>query len=81
MNSFIWLNEVKQAFNQLHDVFMRAFILRHFNSEWYIYIEINVFNYAVANILSQSNNEDQWYLIAFWFRMMINVERKYEIHN
>ena len=81
MNSFIWLNEAKQAFNQLRDVFMRASILRHFDSKQHIHIEINAFNYAVASILSQSNNKDQWHLIAFWFRMMINVERNYEIHD
>ncbi len=72
---------MKQAFNQLHNVFIKMFILRHFDSEWHIHIEINTFNYAVADILSQSDNEDQWYLIAFWFRMMINVERNYEMHN
>ncbi len=33
MNSFIWLSEAKQAFNQLRDVFMRTSILRHFDSE------------------------------------------------
>ncbi len=81
MSSFIWLNEAKQAFNQLRDVFMRAFILRHFDSERHIHIEINVFDYAVASILSQSDDEDQWHLIAFWFRMMINVERNYETHD
>ncbi len=81
MNSFIWLSKVKQAFNQLRDVFMRVFILRHFDSEWHIHIEINVFNYAVVNILSQSNDENQWHSIAFWFKMMINVKRNYEIHN
>ncbi len=81
MNSFIWLNEVKQAFNQLHDVFMKVFILRHFDSEWHICIEIDAFDYAVVSILSQSDDEDQWHLIAFWFRMMIDVERNYEIHD
>ncbi len=59
MNSFIWLNEAKQAFNQLRDVFMKTSILRHFDSEWHIHIEINAFNYAVASILSQSDNKDQ----------------------
>ncbi len=59
MNSFIWLSEAKQAFNQLRDVFMRAFILRYFDSEQHIHIEINAFNYAVANILSQSDDENQ----------------------
>ena len=81
MSSFIWLSKVKQAFNQLCNVFMKAFILRHFDSEWHIHIKINTFNYAVASILSQSDDENQWHLIAFWFRMMINVERNYEIHN
>ncbi len=81
MNSFIWLSEVKQAFNQLRDVFMRASILKHFDSEQHIHIKINAFDYAVANILSQSDDENQWHLIAFWFRMMIDVERNYKIHN
>ncbi len=81
MNSFIWLNKVKQAFNQLRDVFMRASILRHFDSEQHIHIEINMFNYAVASILSQSDDEDQWHLIAFWFRMMIDVKRNYETYD
>ncbi len=81
MSSFIWLSEAKQAFNQLRDVFIRTFILRHFDSERHIYIEIDMFNYAVASILSQSNNEDQWHSIAFWFKMMINIERNYETYD
>ncbi len=81
MNSFIWSSEAKQAFNQLCDVFMKASILRHFDSERHICIKIDAFNYAVAIILSQSNDEDQWHSIAFWFRMMINVERNYETHD
>ncbi len=60
---------------------MRASILRHFDSERHIHIEIDVFNYAVASILSQSDDEDQWHSIAFWFRMMIDVERNYETHD
>ncbi len=80
-NSFIWSSEAKQAFNQLRDVFMRAFILRHFDSERHIHIEIDTFNYAVVNILSQSDDDDQWHSIAFWFRIIINVQRNYEIHD
>ncbi len=80
-SSFIWSNEAKQAFNQLRDAFMRASILRHFDSERHIRIEINAFDYAVASILSQSDDEDQWHLIAFWFRMMIDIERNYETHD
>ncbi len=81
MSSFIWSNEAKQAFNQLHDVFMKTFILRYFDSEQHIHIKINAFNYAVMSILSQSDDEDQWHLIAFWFRIMINVERNYKTYD
>ncbi len=52
ISSFIWLSEAKQAFNQLRDVFMRTSILRHFDSERYIHIKIDAFNYAVTSILS-----------------------------
>ncbi len=65
MSSFIWSNEAKQALNQLRDVFIRVSILRHFDSKRHIHIEINAFNYAVASILSQLNDEDQWHSIAF----------------
>ncbi len=60
---------------------MKMSILRHFDSERHIRIKIDAFDYAVTNILSQSDDENQWHLIAFWFRMMINVERNYEIYN
>ncbi len=81
MSSFIWSSEAQQAFNQLRDVFMKASILRHFDSEWHIRVEIDTFNYAVASILSQSDDEDECHLIAFWFRIIINVERNYETHD
>ncbi len=81
MNSFIWLSKAKQAFNQLRDVFMKTSILRHFDSKQHICIEINTFNYAVASVLSQSDDKDQWHSIAFWFRMMINIKRNYETYD
>ncbi len=60
---------------------MKASILRHFDSKRHIHIKIDVFNYAVMNILSQSDNEDQWHSITFWFRMMIDVKWNYEMHD
>jgi len=46
-------------FNQLHNIFIKAFILKHFDLKQHIYVKIDVFNYAVMNILSQSNDKDQ----------------------
>ncbi len=55
--------------------------MRHFDSERHIHIEINTFNYAIVSILSQSDDKDQWHSIAFWFKMMINVKRNYEMRD
>ncbi len=60
---------------------MKVSILRHFDSEQHICIKIDMFNYAVASILFQSDDKDQWYSIAFWFRMMINVEKNYKTYD
>ncbi len=60
---------------------MKMFILRHFDLKQHIYIEIDAFNYAVMSILSELNDEDQWHSIAFWFRMMIDVKRNYEMYD
>ncbi len=60
---------------------MKASILRHFDSEQHIRIKINTFNYAVMSILSQSDDEDQWHSMTFWFRMMIDVKRNYKTHD
>jgi len=46
-------------FNQLCNVFIKTFILRHFDLKQHIHVKINVFNYAVIDILSQSDDEDQ----------------------
>jgi hypothetical protein len=48
---FIWSNEANQTFNWLYKVFIKAFILRHFDSKQCIHIKIDVFNYTITSIL------------------------------
>ncbi len=50
--SFVWSNEVEQAFRQLCDIFMLAPLLCHYNSSKKIRVKTNASNFAIASILS-----------------------------
>lgn len=59
-NNFNFLiPEAKLAFLQLRQAVINVFILYHFDPEYYIQIETNVFGYAIVGILSYltSNSE------------------------
>ena len=43
----------REAFNQLKQAFTKAPILRHFDPEYHIWIEINLSGYAIGGVLSQ----------------------------
>ena len=79
--SFLWFDDATKAFDKFRDVFITISILIHFNFKLRIRMKIDVSNFAIANILSQLQKNEQWHLIAFWFRKMISVERNYEIYD
>ena len=54
LEEFKFLNfKAKKAFNHLKQAFMKAPILQHFDSEYYIQIEINASGYIIRGVLSQ----------------------------
>ena len=79
-------SDARTAFNRLRQVFTEALILRHFDSECYIWIEIDALGYAISGVLSQltfRTNPDgvvtkadlgQWHPVAFFSRKMIPAE-------
>ena len=73
----------KLVFTKLRQAFLKALILYHFNSERHIRIETDVLTYAIGGVFSQLTLDDlgQWYLVAFFLRMMIPAETRYETHN
>ena len=86
--------DAKKAFNHLRLVFIKAPILRYFDSESHIWIETDASSYAISEVLSQlnldsdappndSNKSDfgQWHPIAYFFRKMISAEIWYKTHN
>ena len=86
----------KEAFNHLRLAFIKAPILRHFDSESHIRIETDASGYAIGGVLSQlnldsdappndsnSNKSDfgQWHPVAYFSRKMIPAETRYETHD
>ena len=51
--------ETFHAFKELRDVFMNAFILRHFDSTLSLRVEIDVFNKTIETILCQCYEHTQ----------------------
>ena len=77
----------KEAFNQFRKVFIKAPILRHFDPEYCIQIEINVPDYAIRGVLSQltsdhlTSDQGQWHPVAYFLRKMIPAETRYKTHD
>ena len=79
--SFLWFDDAAKAFDKLREIFITISILIHFNLKLRIRMKIDASNFAIANILSQLQKNEQWHLIAFWFKKMISIERNYEIYD
>ena len=66
----------KQAFTQLRQVFTKAPIFQHSDSECHIRIETDASDYAIGGVLSQLtlDNLSQWHPIAFYSQKMISAK-------
>ncbi len=75
--------EVRKAFTELKQAFVKAPILNHFDPERYIRIETDAFGYAIGGIFSQLtlDNSGRWHPVAFFSRKMIPAETRYKTHN
>ena len=85
----------KKVFNYLRLAFIKALILRHFDLESHIRIEIDGSGYAIGRVLNQLNlNSDtspndlnlksdfsQWHPIAYFSRKRIFAKIQYKTHN
>ena len=76
-----WSDEVEQTFRQFRNIFMSIFFLIHYDLLKRNRVETDVFNFVVAGILSQQNENDNWRSMMFWSRKMILAEQNYEIYD
>ena len=49
--------DAKRAFDQLHQAFTEAPIIKHFDPERYIWVETDASGYAISGVLSQLTND------------------------
>ena len=78
---FVWSKSVEQTFRQFCDIFMSIFLFIHYDFFKKIRMKIDVFNFAVANIFSQQNENENWRSMTFWSRKMILAKQNYEIYD
>ena len=79
---FKWPKAADQAFQWLTNAFNKAPLLKHFDPQLSIRIEIDASEYALAGILTQLQEDNkQWHPVAFHSRKMILAERNYKTHD
>ena len=80
---FSWASNDFEArvFQQLKNVFIKKSILRHFDLDKKIWIETNVFDYVVAAVLSQKNENDVLHSVIYMFKQMSFAKCNYEIYD
>ena len=80
---FSWTSNDLEArvFQQLKNVFIKKSILRHFDLDKKIWIETNVFDYVVAAILSQKNENDVLHSMIYMSKQMSLAKCNYEIYD
>ena len=81
--AFSWASRSLEdkAFRALKETFVSIDMLAHFDSNLEIWIEIDVFDYVVATILSQRGRDEVIRLVAFMFKKMSLAECNYEIYD
>jgi hypothetical protein len=52
IQKFVFISEIKKTFEELKRVFISASMLMHFNSKREIFIKIDVFEYALFEVIS-----------------------------
>ena len=77
----------KDAFNQLRQAFTEAPILRYFDSEYHIRIEIDALSYTIGRVLSQLisdhliSDQGQWHPVAYFLGKMILTKMRYNMYD
>lgn len=72
----------RQAFIQLRQIFTKAPIFSHFDTEHYIRIEIDISDYILDDVLSQLTSDSSQYNLVIYFSWnMILAKTWYETHD
>ncbi len=79
---FVMISEAKKFMKSVKKIFISASMLRHYEFDDESMMKINAFDFVIVDIFSQLVKiDDQWRLIAFYFRKIIFAKRNYEIND
>jgi hypothetical protein len=77
---FIWTEKCQKAFLNLKAIFVVASILTHFDVSLDTWLETNVSNHVIAEIMSQMH-DDMLRSVAYFFKKMNSIECNYMIYD
>jgi hypothetical protein len=78
---FAWSMEQQTAFDTLKATFTSVPILAYFNLDWDIIVEMDASNYVSAGVLSQYDNDNVLYPMAYVLKKHSPTESNYEIYD
>jgi len=78
---FVWFQKCQKTFNILKKVFTFKIILRHYNLDYKIVIEINASNYVFKEILFQYDENEVLHSVAYFSKKHNSAECNYEIYD
>lgn len=78
---FNWSSDCQSAFEELKSAFITAPILKLFNWEKKVILEIDVSDYVSAGVLSQYDDKGILHPVAFFSKKHSPTECNYEIYD
>ncbi|KAI0997859.1 hypothetical protein K3495_g10330 [Podosphaera aphanis] len=78
---FRWGNEQQKTFERLKSFFISAPILIQWNYEKATFLEADCSSYALGGALTQSDENGQRKVVAFYLQKLAPAERNYPIHD
>jgi hypothetical protein len=78
---FVWSEECLRSFESLQQAFTTAPVLRHFNYDHEIIVEIDASDYVSASMLSQYDDDGILHPVAFFSKKHSPAECNYEIYD
>ncbi len=79
--SFNWTQKCQFIFNRLKQTFITVSILMHYNSNLFVTVKINVFDYVVIEVMSQRDDNEQLRSVIYFSFKMLLAECNYEIYD
>jgi len=78
---FNWTQECQFVFDRLKQTFITVSILMHYNSNLFVTVKIDVFDYVVIEVMSQRDDNEQLRSVVYFSFKMLFAECNYEIYD